>query len=137
MNSAQIYFDLGEVIAILGVVIGITWAAIWWLIKLSFSQFSIGLVSKFDGFTQQLQNVQSRLTSLEGVACDLKRLELEMVKRDGIYAQSFVQRDEFRIYQQEQKDAVAKVFDILEKINDKLDDKMSRTECERMHDCKQ
>lgn len=104
-------FGIGE---LLGAVITIISAG-WFLLQIAFRQFERRLDEKFVA-----QGV--RITSLEGVAMDIKRLELEVVKRDS----SYVSRQEYNT-------ALQRIFDKLELIDSKLSSKVDRTECARNH----
>lgn len=82
----------------------------WVLLQVAFKQFERRLDDKF-----QAQGL--RISSLEGVALDIKRLELELVKRDG----SYVSRQEYNL-------ALQRIFDKLESIDEKLSKKIDRDE---------
>jgi len=96
----------GAVVAIIG--------AGWVLLQIAFKQFERRLDDKF-----QAQGV--RIAALEGVALDIKRLELEIVKRDSAY-----------IYRSEYNTALQRIFDKLESIDGKLSNKVDREDCNRM-----
>lgn len=127
MDFSSITVNLGTI----AIALVFLWGIFRWLLEKNFIQFSSNLDIKFEGFTQQLFNVQSRLSNLEGVTLDIKRLELEIVKRDGQNVQTFVLRDEFKEYQAEQRLVSEKMFDYFEKITDKLDNKVSKVDCKQ------
>jgi uncharacterized membrane protein YccC len=97
---------VGAVVAIIG--------AGWVLLQLAFRQFELRLDDKF-----KAQGV--RIAAIEGVTLDIKRLELEVVKRDS----SYVSRQEYNL-------ALQRIFDKLELIDGKLSNKVDRSDCQRL-----
>jgi hypothetical protein len=103
-------FGVAQLVASVLSIIGAGWV----LLQVAFKQFERRLDDKF-----QAQGL--RIASLEGVALDIKRLELEVVKRDS----SYVPRQEYNL-------ALQRIFDKLEVIDGKLSSKVDRADCQRM-----
>lgn len=81
----------------------------WILLKLSLSQFEKRLDEKFK--------------ALDTAVSDVKRLELEVVRADTRNAQTYIARQEYN-------DALKRIFDVLERVEHKLDGKANITDCD-------
>jgi hypothetical protein len=107
-------FGIGEIVAVLSAVIGIGWG----LMKVSFAQFEKRLDTKF--------------AAIDTLLLDVKKLELEQVRRDGVYAQQFASKDELRSSLDKHDKVVERIFSLLQTMSDKLDNKIGRDDCERL-----
>lgn len=110
----QLEIGVGEVLAVLGSVVGFGWA----LLKLSLSQFEKRLTDKF--------------SAVNGLLLDVKKLELELVKRDGHYSQMFATKDDLQRHQDKYEKTVERIFTLLTHMSEKLDSKVAHDDCERM-----
>ena len=110
----HIELGLGELLASITTGIG----AIWVIVKIAFGQFERRLNEKF--------------TALDGLLLDVKKLEIEQVKRDAIYANQFVHKEEFKSYADSQSRTIERVFGLLTQINDKLDRKVDKEDCDKL-----
>lgn len=99
---------------LLGAVISVI-AAGWALLNISFDQFEKRLDGKFEGQSERIQR-------LELLTLDVKRLEVEIVKRDSLY----VPRSELQA-------TFDKMFNILREIQTSLDKKVDRDDCDKRH----
>jgi hypothetical protein len=94
----------GELIWFIVALIGGGWA----LLTLSFKQFEKRLENKFEAQNQ-------RLAAMEAMTLDIKRLEIEIVKRDSQY----IPRSEVQV-------SLDRVFSVLRDIDMKLDKKADK-----------
>mgnify|MGYP003395747344 CR=1 FL=1 len=81
----------------------------WILLKLSLAQFEKRLDEKFK--------------SLDTAVSDVKRLELEVVRADTRNAQTYIARQEYN-------DTLKRIFDVLERMEQKLDSKANAFDCD-------
>lgn len=115
----QFDLGLGEFVGILTIAIG----AGWTLLQLSFGQFEKRLDAKFES-----QNV--RIAAIEGIATKIQSIELEAAKSAASMNMHYVTREEYRIDQVEIKQSLNQIFTLLRDMSTKLDDKVSRHECD-------
>lgn len=109
----------GEILSILIAVTGFAWA----LLKVTISQFEKRLDVKFD-------SIDKKFSALDGLVLEVKKLEIEQLRRDNQYTEKFVTKAEMDSCQVKHDKIVERIFKLLESMNDKLDSKVSRTECE-------
>jgi hypothetical protein len=102
----------GEIITILGAIVGLAWT----LLKLTINQFEKRLDTKF--------------SLIDSLLLDVKKLELEQLKRDNHYAEKFATKGELDSANARYEKTTERIFSLLQTINDKLDNKVSRSECE-------
>ena len=114
---------IGELLAIMTAIVG----AAWGLLNISLRMFEKRLDDRFGVIGQ-------KITVLDGLVLDIKRLEVEQVRRDGVFIQQYVHKEEFKEYMERQQKTVERIFTLLQSMNDKLDTKVSREECERMRE---
>lgn len=129
---------VGEMAALLSLAIG----AGWTLLQLSFSQFEKRLDAKFEAQNEktdgqfEAQNIRAdaqgqRIAVIEGIAQKIQSIELEAARNAASMNMHFVTREEYRIDQVEIKQSLNQIFSLLREMSTKLDDKVSRPECDR------
>ena len=103
----------GEIIAILGAIVTLAWA----LLKVTISQFEKRLDIKFN--------------SLDSLVLEVKKLEIEQLRRDNQYTEKFVTKAEMDNCQVKHDKIVERIFKLLETMNDKLDNKVNKSDCDQ------
>lgn len=94
----------------------------WALLKMNAIQFNRGLDARFA--TQD-----DKLKHIDGLMTDIKRVELDSARRDGEYAGKFCTKEEMRVEGDRAERVSRQIFELLHRIEDKLDNKVSKSEC--------
>lgn len=124
--------SLGEIVTVLGTIVGFGWG----LLQLSFKQFEKRQDEKFEALRTSLNEQNKKFSMVEVLALDVKKLEIEIVKRDGEYARLYINKDDFASFRNEMKQGLNELFALTRAIDTKLDGKIDRQECTaRMRDC--
>lgn len=108
----QIELGAGEVISILIAIVGLAWT----LLKVTISQFEKRLDTKF--------------SALDNLLLDVKKLEIEQLRRDNYYSEKYVTKAEMDSCQVKHDKIVERIFTLLQSMNDKLDSKVNKTDCD-------
>lgn len=116
MDSAtQVGVTLGELIAVAVAIVGILWT----LGKLSVAQFRASIDQRFATLDEKLKTFDPLHGELARVDKDLMQVRLEM-------ATNFVRQEGLRQIQNRMEQLFEQVFD-------KLDNKVDKTDCEKVH----
>jgi hypothetical protein len=102
----------GEIIAILGAIVTLAWA----LLKVTINQFEKRLDIKFN--------------SLDSLVLEVKKLEIEQLRRDNQYSEKFVTKAEMDSCQVKHDKVVERIFALLQTMSDKLDNKANKVDCD-------
>lgn len=117
----ELSVGVGEIATVLGGTVGIGWA----LLRMTMGQFEKRLDEKFSNQTQ-------RMNALEVIAVEIKKMEVEQIRMEGRLNIVHATKEELSRAEEKLEKTVERVFGILQAINDKLDGKVDRDECERM-----
>lgn len=124
--------SLGEIVTVLGTIVGCGWA----LLQLSFKQFEKRQDEKFEALRTSLNEQNKKFSTVEVLALEVKKLEIEFAKRDGEYARLYINKDEFASFRTEMKQGINELFALMRAVDQKLDQKIDRAECTaRMREC--
>lgn len=110
----------GEILSILIAITGFAWA----LLKVTIGQFERRLDIKFD-------SIDKKFSALDGLVLEVKKLEIEQLRKDNQYTEKFVTKAEMDSCQVKHDKIVERIFKLLETMNDKLDNKVDKDDCER------
>jgi hypothetical protein len=110
----QLSVGLGELLTAFMSMIGIGWG----ILRISFSQFEKRIDAKFN--------------TIERLELDIKRVEVDGIRSASQFQMLFVTKEELSRAQEKHDKTMERVFGILQTINDKLDKKVDRDECEKM-----
>ena len=117
----QVTFGIGELLGALATVVGIGWA----ILRMSFAQFEKRVDEKLD-------SLDSKFSTIERLELDIKRVEVDGIRGASQQAILFATKEELSRAQEKHDKTMERVFGLLQAINDKLDRKVDRDECEKM-----
>lgn len=104
----------GELMAGLSAIVAVGWG----ILRMSFAQFEKRIDSKFN--------------SIERLELEVKRIEVETIRTSGQNAILYATKEDLTRAQEKHDKTLERVFGLLQSINDKLDRKVDREECEKM-----
>lgn len=114
MNFELTFIDaVGLVVLLIG--------GAWALLKSNASQFNKGLDMRFAAQDEKLKHIDILML-------DIKRVELETARRDSDYMGKFCTKDELRAINDRSERVSNQIFELLRRIDDKLDAKVNRDE---------
>lgn len=114
----------GSVIAIIG--------AGWVLLQLAFRQFEKRLDDKFDAQSREISAQSAKISVLEQISNEVKRLELENIRVESRSNITFATKEELIRAIEKNEKTIERVFNVLQKIDEKIEGKIDRDDCERM-----
>lgn len=117
----QVTFGLGELLGALATVVGIGWA----ILRMSFAQFE----KRVDG---KLDALDKKFSTIERLELEIKRVEVDGIRGASHYPIIYATKEELTRAQEKHDKTMERVFGLLQTINDKLDKKVDREECEKM-----
>lgn len=117
----EVTFGLGELVGSLASVVGMGWV----LLRVSFSQFEKRIDNK-------LESLDSKFSTIERLELDIKRVEVDGIRSASQYPILFATKEELVRSQEKTDKTMERIFGLLQAINDKLDRKVDRDECEKM-----
>lgn len=118
----------GELIGATATVI----AAGWVLLQLAFRQFEKRLDDKFDLQSKEIAAQSAKISVLEQISNEVKRLELESIRVESRSNITFATKEELVRAIEKMEKTIERVFQVVERIDLKIDSKVDRDECERM-----
>lgn len=116
-------FGVGELFGAVVTIIGAGWV----LLRLTFSQYD-------DKQTLRFKALDEKFGKMETVMHDVKRLELEQIRVEGRMSIAYATKEEMFRMEEKTTKTLERVFGLLTTINEKLDGKVSRDECERVRE---
>ena len=116
----ELSLGAGEVISILVAITGLAWA----LLKVTIGQFERRLDIKFD-------SIDSKFSALDNLVLEVKKLELDQLRRDNLYAEKFVTKSEIESRDNKLDKTLERLYGLLSTMNDKLDNKVNKVDCEK------
>lgn len=121
----NVSLGFGEILSILIAITGFAWA----LLKVTIGQFERRLDVKFD-------SIDKKFSALDNLVLEVKKLEIEQLRRDNQYTEKFVTKAEMDSCQVKHDKVVERIFSLLEVMNNKLDNKVNKADCDaRMRVC--
>jgi hypothetical protein len=116
--DVQIELTFMEAISLVVLLIGAAWA----LLKMNAVQFNKGLDARFHTQDEKLKHIDLLMM-------DMKRIELDTARREVEYIGKFCTKDELRELGGRSERVSNEIFSLLRRIEDKLDNKVSKDEC--------
>lgn len=118
--------------------------AIWGLLKLAFNQYDQKQETRHiastaqhkaqnESLTAKFSALENKVNALDVLVLEVKKLEIEQVRRDAQYSEKFVTKAENDLNLAKQEKVWDKLFTLIEKINEKLDMKANKTSGDTSH----
>lgn len=116
----------GEITGILIAIVGMAWA----LLKIVFNQFDAKQESRFQSVSARFETLEKKVSAIDSLVLEVKKLEIEQLRRDNQYSEKFVTKVDSDANQVKHDKVVDRIFTLLQQMNDKLDNKMNKNDCD-------
>lgn len=118
-----------EIITAVAILIGAAWS----MLKLTVSQFNKGLNVRFAAMDSAMKlraDAQDvKLAHIDLIAMRLQQLETDGLRQHAAYLEKFSTKDELKDSSARHDRTLEGIFNLLRSIDDKLSNKVDRTEC--------
>jgi hypothetical protein len=114
---------------VLGILVAITTLA-WTLLQMVFKQYDEKQDARHKEVSTQYVSLEKKVSAIDALVLEVKKLEIEQLRRDAQYSEKFVTKAEMDNCQIKHDKIVERIFKLLETMNDKLDSKVNKQDCD-------
>lgn len=114
---------------VLGILIAITTLA-WTLLQMVFKQYDEKQDARHKEVSTQYVSLEKKVSAIDALVLEVKKLEIEQLRRDAQYSEKFVTKAEMESSQVKHDKIVERIFNLLETMNEKLDGKVNKKDCD-------
>lgn len=123
----HVELGVGEIVSILIAIVALAWA----LLKIVFNQFDGKQEVRYQAVSSRFEGLDKKVSGIDALVLEVKKLEIEQLRRDNQYAEKFATKADMQERDTKLDKTLERLFGLCTTMNDKLDNKVNRSECDQ------